>query len=612
MAAVQHGTVLSNRWLALISGLAALACAVTIVYLALQIDQTKRQLQDDGVLQFRFVQQVDHNFDNLAQALMRYMVADETDRTPLKNFYIQKFDIVYSSLRYVKNDWLENLVDPQTTDNFFDATNNFLDEYEPMMSSDIDLENTQAYLMHEDALKLSERTYDMGLAMFEYKFVVRDNNLRKMDELYNALWIFGLVFFLTVLMTIALLLAMYRRAAGLQLAADTARVKLRTALDELTTGDIERLAQNRFMAAASHDLRQPLHALGLYLSSLKRFIPSEEGQQILANTHRSTEALKQLLNSMLDLSKLDAGVVDVNRENLNLDVIFDHLLRSFLPLARQRELAFDVQSNALVVNSDRLLLERILSNLVDNALKYTHSGHVTVRAQAHDAQVCISISDTGQGIPLSEQEAVFDEFYQLQNPERDRHKGLGLGLSIVKRLTRLLGIELKINSSKERGTTLQILLPKANTIDRAHQGSKLDKSVSGIPDELDGLSVLIIDDELDVLNGMRTLLTQYGCDVALADSGEQALKLVIANSCIPDLIIADYRLRNDQTGDTAIAQVREEVNTDVPAIIITGDTSPERLREALASGFLLLHKPVVIEDLLAVINTLAGDRKTIA
>ena len=203
-------------------------------------------------------------------------------------------------------------------------------------------------------------------------------------------------------------------------------------------------------------------------------------------------------------------------------------------------------------------------------------------------------------------------FYQLQNPERDRHKGLGLGLSIVKRLTQLLGIELKINSSKGRGTTLQILLPKANTIDMARLGSRPGESVSGVPDELDGLSVLIIDDELDVLNGMRTLLTQYGCDVALADSGEQALKLVIANSCIPDLIIADYRLRNDQTGDTAIAQVREEVNTDVPAIIITGDTSPERLREALASGFLLLHKPVVIEDLLAVINTLAGDRKTIA
>ena len=609
MAADLYGTFLSNRWLALIPGLAALACAAIMVYLALQIDQTKKQLQDDGALQFRYVQQVDHNFDNLAQALMSYMVADETDRTPLKNAYIQKFDIVFSSLRHVHNGWLENLVDPQTTHNFFDATNNFLDEYEPLMSVDVDLENTKAYLIRQDALKLSERIYDIGLAIFEYKFVVRDNNLQKMNELYNALWIFGLVFFLTVLMTIALLVAMYRRAAGLQVAADTARVKLRTALDDLTTGDIERLAQNRFMAAASHDLRQPLHALGLYLSSLKRFIPSEEGQLILANTHLSTEALKQLLDSMLDLSKLDAGVVDVNRENLKLDVIFDHLLRSFLPQARQRELAFDVQSSALVVNSDRLLLERILGNLVDNALKYTQSGQVTVRAQARDAQVCISVSDTGPGIPLSEQEAVFDEFYQLQNPERDRHKGLGLGLSIVKRLTRLLNIGLKINSSKEQGTSFQILLPEASAIDMTHQIYNVEKSVPGVPNDLEGLCVLIIDDELDVLNGMRTLLTQYGCDVALADSSEQALHHIVANSCVPDLIIADYRLRNDQTGDSAIAQVREEVNIDVPAIIVTGDTSPDRLCEALDSGFHLLHKPVVIEDLLTAINTLVEDRK---
>ena len=603
---------MSNRWLAPISGLAALACAAIMVFLALQIDQTKKQLQDDGVLQFRFVQQVDRNFDNLAQTLMSYLVADETDRAPLKDLYIQKFDIVYSSLRHVNNGWLEKLNDPLTTQDFFDATNKFLDTYEPLMSVNVNLDNTEAYQIRQGASILSERIYNIGLAMFEHKFVIRDNNLQKMDELYKALWIFGLVFFLTVLITIALLVAMYRRAAGLQNAADTARIKLRTALDELTTGDIERHAQNQFMAAASHDLRQPLHALGLYLSSLKRYIPSEEGQLILANTHRSTEALKQLLNSMLDLSKLDAGVVDVNRENLNLDSIFDHLLRSFLPLARQRELAFDIESSALVVNSDRLLLERILANLVDNALKYTQSGHVTVRAQARDAQICISVSDTGSGIPLSEQKAIFNEFYQLQNPERDRHKGLGLGLSIVKRLTRLLNIELKINSSKEQGTTFQILLPEASTIDIAYQTPHIKKPVPEVPGNLTGLSILIIDDELDVLNGMRTLLSQHGCDVALADSGERALQLIVANSCTPDLIIADYRLRNDQTGDTAIAQVREEVNIDVPAIIITGDTSPDRLREALASGFHLLHKPVVIEDLFAVIRTLVSDRKTIA
>jgi len=378
----------------------------------------------------------------------------------------------------------------------------------------------------------------------------------------------------------------------------------------VTTGNIERRAQNRFMAAASHDLRQPLHALGLYLSSLERYIPSEEGKNILANTHRSTEALKQLLNSMLDLSKLDAGVVDIDLVNLDLDALFDHLLQSFLPEAKQRQLAFDVEFSGLSVNSDRLLLERILGNLVANALSYTEVGRVTLRAFALESQVCISISDTGSGIPVHEQEAVFNEFYQLQNPERDRNKGLGLGLSIVKRLTRLLKLDLKIISDEGKGTTFQLMLPEASETEKNLQVT--GKSAMSAPDDLTGLSILIIDDELDVREGMRTWLIQKGCEVMLADSTDQALELIVAISWTPDLIMADYRLRNDETGDSAIVKVREEVNLDIPAMIITGDTSPARLREATASGFHLLHKPVVVEDLLSTISELVGEIRQVS
>ena len=606
MATGEHGAVLSNRWLALVPGLAALACALIIIYIVLQIDQTRKQLQDDGVLEFNFIQQVDHNFDALAQTLMIYILGEDAQRPSLKSAYIQRYDVLYGSIRYVSSSWLGNLTNFQTTHDFFVDANNYLDKYEPLMSLDRELESGQALQMNKEALSLSAQVYDIGLEMFERKSVTRENISLRMDELYSALWMFGLFFLFTLLMTIALLVTMYRRAAGLQAAAVSTRTQLSTALDELTTGDIERQAQNRFMAAASHDLRQPLHALGLYLSSLKRHIPSEEGRVILASTHRSTEALKQLLDSMLDLSKLDAGVVDVNRENLSLDSIFDNLQQRFLPEARQRQLELDIEFSKLAVNSDRLLLERVLGNLVANALNYTQAGCVTIKAEADEANVRISISDTGPGIPLSEQEAIFNEYYQLQNPERDRTKGLGLGLSIVKRLSWLLNIDLKIISDEGQGSTFQILLPKSASIDIDHQDYSACETGTPSANDLTGLSILIIDDEQEVRNGMRTLLVQHNCEVVLAESTDEALQHIVDHSWIPDLVIADYRLRDEQTGDTAIERVREEVNADVPAMIITGDTSPERLREATDSGFYLLHKPVIIPDLLAAIDELVA------
>jgi len=432
-----------------------------------------------------------------------------------------------------------------------------------------------------------------------------------MDELYGALWFCSLCFVLVSLTSVLLFVATMRRTASLRTAAQLTQTQLSTALDELTTGDIERRAQNRFMASASHDLRQPLHALGLYLNALRRHVSTDQGQLILSNINRSTEALNQLLNSMLDLSKLDAGVVDVSWTNVSLDAVFDTLHQNFLPEANQKELALDIQYSGLYVRSDKLLLERILGNLVGNALNYTAKGSISVRARSVDGNACISVSDTGPGIPRSEQDAIFNEYYQLQNPERDRSKGLGLGLSIVKRLTRLLGVELELSSAEGIGTSFTLTLPLTSASDEESDetDSRIPSAQSVCRDTLHGLSILVIDDEQDVRDGMKTLLIQHGCDVSIADSAEQACDNIIADDWVPDLIIADYRLRDEKTGDMAIRQVREEVNTDVPAMIITGDTSPARLREATASGFPLLHKPVMAEDLYKAITRLVGDSK---
>ena len=398
----------------------------------------------------------------------------------------------------------------------------------------------------------------------------------------------------------------YKRMKTLAAERHATEFKLTTALEELTSGDQERKAQNRFIAAASHDLRQPLHALGLYLSALKAHISTQRGHGILENISRSTEALNELLSSLLDISKLDAGVIDATEESFSLDIVFEQLHQTFQPEALENGLALDVNQTDLWVKSDRVLLERILRNLVSNGLKYTSEGSVSLNAEKHGDKVSIFVTDTGHGIPKNEQEAIFNEYYQLHNPERDRAKGLGLGLSIVRRLAKLLELEVKIVSEHAQGTTFEILVQEGEPRRSTHKIHRLDHSYD---DELADLSILVIDDEADVRESMRSVLDGKVRTVLTADSANDACEQLISSEIVPDLIIADYRLRDDQTGDSAIERVREEVNEDVPAMIITGDTSPARLREATASGFRLLHKPVATEDLLVAVADLSGNER---
>lgn len=599
---------MSKPWVAWIPGLAALLCLVVMLYLLVQIDNTRKQLQDDGVLEFNFVQQTDHNLTAFAQSLADYQLADAADREPLRERYIERYDVLYGSIMHSGSSWLGHLAQMDSTQDFMHKTRDFLLRNEPYMSTDQRLNRDTILLLKRESTQLSQMIYGIGLEMFERKSIVRDSISRRMDNLYKALWFCSVCFMLVSLTSVLLFVATMRRTASLRTAAQQTQRQLSNALDELTTGDIERRAQTRFMASASHDLRQPLHALGLYLNALRHHVSTDQGQIILSNINRSTEALRQLLNSMLDLSKLDAGVVDVSLSDMSLDAVFDNLHQNFLPEANQRELVLDIQYSGLHVCSDQVLLERILGNLVANALNYTRAGSVSVRASMQDDQATICVSDTGPGIPPREQDAIFNEYYQLQNPERDRSKGLGLGLSIVKRLTRLLNIDLELSSAVGVGTSFRLTLPLATNNDPYHAGSAMASSSVVSRNILDGLSILVIDDEQDVRDGMQTLLIQHGCDVSIADSAEQACETIIANDWVPDLVIADYRLRDEKTGDMAIRQVREEVNTDVPAMIITGDTSPARLREATASGFPLLHKPVVADDLFKAISRLVGER----
>jgi signal transduction histidine kinase len=425
-----------------------------------------------------------------------------------------------------------------------------------------------------------------------------------MSSLLNALWKFNLAFLAAIVLLIVLLYLQSRYAKKVTDEVYETEENLNSALSKISTVDKEREALNSFVAAASHDLRQPLHALGLYLGALKRHVTSGQGQAILQNSFRSTEALNHLLNSMLDLSKLDAGVVEVNLAHIRLEEIFHSLRQTFQPEAQERDLTLSIKSTDIIVHTDPVLLERILGNLVSNALAYTDEGSVSIDATLEGNQVRICVEDTGQGIPKDEQKEIFNEYYQLHNPERDRTKGLGLGLSIVKRLSSLLEVDLELDSAPSRGSTF-VLKVASGQVERCH--SQVSAPSRQSDTDLNGLSILVIDDEADVRESMSTLLQQYRSEVVSVDSAESALAYIIEYEWVPDLIIADYRLRDDKKGDVAIQQVREEVNEDVPAMIITGDTSPERLREATASGFALMHKPVIASVLLDNVTQLIGE-----
>ncbi|WP_020396535.1 ATP-binding response regulator [Thiolinea disciformis] len=345
------------------------------------------------------------------------------------------------------------------------------------------------------------------------------------------------------------------------------------------------ITKDRFLAAASHDLRQPLHAQGLYLDALEPHVQTD-GVRYLQALYRTNHSLTELFNSLLDVSRLNAGIVEVQLSHFNLASIVSIIFEEYESQAKEKNLVLSTYCQPYIVFSDPLLLQRIISNLISNALRYTQQGQVSVSCQLVGQKVELVIEDTGIGIPQSEQEHIFDEYYQLDNPERDRSKGLGLGLAIVKKLCLLLDIPLTCISQVGQGSRFTVQLPLGD-------GQLVEQRKTLLPlSPLQNISVLVIDDNQEILNSMQALLSTWGCQSWGAESAEQGIELLNQAQVIPDLMVADYRLRENATGAAAIQQVRAYYQMDLPALLITGDTSEERLREANASGLYLLHKPV--------------------
>ncbi|OYY96144.1 MAG: hybrid sensor histidine kinase/response regulator [Polaromonas sp. 28-63-22] len=356
------------------------------------------------------------------------------------------------------------------------------------------------------------------------------------------------------------------------------------------------LEKTRFFASASHDLRQPLHSLGLFGSAIAARLAGTPDEPLARNMMHCVDALEASFSSMLDVSKLDAGVVDVKPEPVALAGVFKRLQASLGRQAEAQGLALRFKPGSKWVLADAALLERMLGNLVHNALKFTQQGGVAVVARTRGAQVSVEVWDSGRGIEAREVPRIFDEFYQVGNLERDRSKGLGMGLAIVRRIAGLLNVPVQVQSRPARGTVFKLLLPRAD-LQASAPPPQAGMSRARAPWAMGSLRVLVVDDEETVRTSTAAALRLYGLQVDVADGLQQARDIAARLGDGLAALITDFRLRNEEDGIEVATQLRALLGRDVPVLLVTGDTAPERVRQARQSGLRVLYKPVRVQDL---------------
>lgn len=366
------------------------------------------------------------------------------------------------------------------------------------------------------------------------------------------------------------------------------------------------LAKTRFLAAASHDLLQPLNAARLYASSLiERSLPADS-QRLANNVDRSLEAVEEILGALLDISRLDAGKLEPENRPFALGELMSQLELAFEPLARAKGLELRVVPTRALVHSDPRLLRRVLQNLLSNAIKYTSRGKVLFGARVRGDRVEIQVWDSGPGIEPSQQTLVFKEFHRLSATSATE-RGLGLGLSIVERIGRVLEAPVGLRSVPGKGSLFTVSLRRAPGIAR-HQRAPDQRQTVG---DIRGLRVLCIDNEIDVLNGMRSLLDGWGCRSVMAASGAEALQRIDEMAGAPSVILADYHLHSG-TGVDAVQAISAAVGRSLPVVIITADHSLEVQREVREKGFILLRKPLKAAQLRAILARISSQSRIAA
>lgn len=371
--------------------------------------------------------------------------------------------------------------------------------------------------------------------------------------------------------------------------------------------DRANLSKSRFVATASHDLRQPLQALSMLHGTLCRIDLPPSSREVLAQQGRAIDTMKRLLSALLDISKLESGAVKPQSSEFSLHPLFELLSTEFSPAARDKGLTLIVEHTDVCTRTDQSLLEQLLRNLISNAIKYTSTGTVALRAIPTATGVCVEVRDTGEGIAEGQLPYIFDEFYQIGVASNVTREGYGLGLAIVQRIARLLGLRIQVQSQVGQGSTFTLRLPR---IEAARPDCSGDLSAAGthLARHVQSGKILVAEDEPSVLQATRLLLELEGYQVIPAMSREEALQ----RSCEhPDiaLLVSDYHLKEDQTGLNVIAGIRHLLARNIPAILVTGDTSSAMRKLPRDRQLRLASKPIDAEELLTLMNELLNARR---
>lgn len=348
-------------------------------------------------------------------------------------------------------------------------------------------------------------------------------------------------------------------------------------------------AKARVLAAASHDLRQPLHALSLYSAVLSNHPEAHTLNEVSQQIDLSVRALRALLNALLDISRLDAGVYQIEETSFSASEILARIVAEFQPLAQKKNLMLYLDKKPAQTWSDPVVFEQIARNLLDNAIKYTEAGAVLVSVRIEDERIHIAVRDTGRGIPESELARVFEEFYQIDNPGRNRELGLGLGLSIVKRLATLIRSEIRLSSVVDEGSSFSWHIPLERRGKTGLLAVNEEESVATMSNDKYRRQILVIEDETAIRHGMSLLLKTWGMDAHGTDGRAGADQILQRHGI--DLVIADLRLQDGENGLQVVNALRQTWK-NLPVLLISGETDPDQLRDVAASGFPLMNKPI--------------------
>jgi signal transduction histidine kinase/FixJ family two-component response regulator len=367
------------------------------------------------------------------------------------------------------------------------------------------------------------------------------------------------------------------------------RLQQQTLLGELKAqrDEIEKVNSNktRFLAATSHDLAQPLHAQGNYIAALRSKLNTPEQTVLLDKIESSWRGMGNLLDGLVDISRLDAGAIIVHPSPVELSSLTRAIVDEFAGTAHEKSVKLLTRLDKQVADTDVALFSRVLRNVLSNAIKFTPSdGTVEVSLSEENGHLVLTVEDSGLGIARDKHDDVFEEYVQLQNPERDRQKGLGLGLSIVKRLCELLDIKMQFRSEPGSGTRFAFLIVKSNV--SAENITVHAESFGALR-----LSILVVDDERSVLDSMSVILSDWGCEVFCARSCDEAILLLQTLGLKPDVVIADLRLRSEQTGNDCIDRIRVYLEQEIPALIMTGNVDGADIK-GLPAATRVLMKPV--------------------